>query len=374
MNSARLCLNDLEALASERDAGKRRELLRRVTDLFFMTASQQSEIERGSFGGVMERVAYQLESEARAELSERLAAAGFAPHNIVRRLAEDDNIEVARQVLEQSSVLTDADLVDIAHSRGQEHLLAMTRRERISPDVSDVIVRRGNEQVLNSIAANEGASFSADGYDSLARKAADMEELRDSLINRDDIPLEVVEKIKRSVAEKLKREFADSEREISSREIDNVVELQAGNVDFSSLGDGDGGKGDDSLGPLVVNVGELHRNGLLTEGKLREFAAKGMRAEIVHSLALKTGMDVDMAYHTLYEAEVPALAVLCRALHFRRDTFAALLQERARRKDLSADHLVRALKRYDALNSETAQRIFRFLKVRLSLAARDHGG
>ena len=361
MSSAQVCLHDLEALSTERDAGKRRELLRKVTDLFFVTEEQQTEGERDVFGGVLERVAYELEVEARAELAQRLSSSRFAPHNIVRRLAEDD-IDVAKPVLERSTVLSDEDLVEIAYSKGQEHLMAMTHRENISMAVTDVIVQRGNDAVLTSVAANKGAHFSGKSFDTLAMKATHIAELREQLINRDDVPNEVVEAIKRSVAEKLKEEFSSQHSDISSQEIEHVVELQSENVDFSSL------KKDNRFGPLKIDVVDLHHKGLLTQDKIKMYAEKGMQAELVHSLAVKADMTPDMAYHTLYEAEVPALAVLCRAFHFKRDTFGALLQDRVHRAGLSTDLVMNAMKRYDSLDDETAMRIFRFLKVRLSVA------
>ena len=362
MSSAQVCLQDLEALSVERDAGKRRELLRKVTDLFFITQEQQSESDRDVFGGVLERISFELEVEARAELSQRLSTTGFAPHNIIRRLAEDD-IDVAKPVLERSSILTDADLVDIAYSKSQDHLMAMTRREALSAAVTDVIVQRGNDDVLTSVSGNLGAAFSAKGFDMLAVKATDVAKLRENLIQRDDVPNEVVEMIKARVAAKLKKEFSDQHSDISAMEVDHVVELQSGNMDFSSL------KEDERYGTPKIDIADLHKKGLLTQDKIRDFAEKGLRAELVHSLAIKAGIDTDMAYHTLYEAEVPALAVLCRAYHFKRETFGQLLQERVRASGLATDQVVSAMKRYDSLNDETAQRIFRFLKVRLSVAA-----
>ena len=360
MKSAQICLQDLEALSSERDATKRRELLSKVTDLFFITEQQQSDSDRGVFGGVMERVAFELEVEARAELAERLSSTRFAPHNIVRRLAEDD-IDVARPVIERSKVLTDTDLVDIAYSKGQDHLMAMTKREALSAAVTDVIVQRGNDEVLTSVAGNDGAKFSPKSFQTLAIKATDSSDLRSQLVDRDDVPNEIVEAIKKNVAEKLKKEFSGEYSEISSSEIDHVVELQSENVDFSSL------KSDNRMGELTIDVEDLFRKGLLAQEKLLEFSEKGMKSELVHALALKADITPDMAFHTLYEAEVPALAVLCRACHFKRETFASLLQERIKTNNLPGDLVVSALKRYDALNDETAQRIFRFLKVRLSV-------
>lgn len=240
--------------------------------------------------------------------------------------------------------------------------MAMTKRETLSAAVTDVIVQRGNDDVLTGVAGNTGASFSTKSFDILAEKATEVSELRENLVRRDDVPSEVVKLIKRNVAQKLKDEFSKEHADISSQEIDYVVEMQSSKVDFTSLTE------DNKYGPHTVNVHDLRDKGLLTQDKIREFADKGMKAELVQALAIEAEIDTDMAYHTLYEAEVPALAVLCRAFHFKRETFGALLQERVRTAGLSTELVMSAMKRYDSLNDETAQRIFRFLKVRLSVS------
>ena len=58
-----------------------------------------------------------IETKVRAELSERLAPISNAPSKVIRRLASDDEIAVARPVLAQSPRLTPADLVDIAETK-----------------------------------------------------------------------------------------------------------------------------------------------------------------------------------------------------------------------------------------------------------------
>jgi uncharacterized protein (DUF2336 family) len=362
MSTAQVCLQDLELLSNERDGAKRHELLRKITDLFFMTEKQQTSADRNVFGNVMVRIAADLEVQARAELAHRLAPASFAPLNVVRRLA-DDEIEVARPVLEKSILLTDDDLVKIASSKGQDHLMAITRRETLSTVVTDVIVQRGNDDVLVSVAGNRGANFSNGGYETLAGKATSLAGLRAQLMDRDDVPTHIVDSIKAKVADKLKSEFSAMYPGVSAQDVSSAVDAGSGKMDFTPLEDAD------NYETYRAMVQQLHQKGLLREALLREFAEKGRHVELVHGIALLTSIDPKMAYHTLYEAEVPALGVLCKAFHFRKETFAALLQERVRHSNLSADHVVSALKRYESLTDETAQRILRFLKVRLSVSA-----
>ena len=153
MQNTQSCLIELEALSSETSSDKRRDVLCRVTDLFFLTAERQTADDITIFGNVMERIAYELEVEARAELSERISECDKAPRRLVRRLATDD-IAVARPVLERSRVLTDDDLIQIAKTRFQTLLQAMAWRPELTAPVTDIIVERGESPVLQEVTKN----------------------------------------------------------------------------------------------------------------------------------------------------------------------------------------------------------------------------
>ena len=55
--------------------------------------------------------------------------------------------------------------------KGQGHLLAMSERPALSPDLTDVIVRRGDREVVRRAAGNAGARFRSDGYSALIKRA-----------------------------------------------------------------------------------------------------------------------------------------------------------------------------------------------------------
>ena len=78
----------------------------------------------------------------------------------MRRLAKDDDIAVAGPVLAQSPRLAEADLVDIARTKSQAHLLAISGRAGIGEAVTDVLVRRGDREVVRSVADNQPAQLS----------------------------------------------------------------------------------------------------------------------------------------------------------------------------------------------------------------------
>ena len=62
-------------------------------------------------------------------------------------------------------------MIEIARIKGQGHLLAMSERPTLSPDLTDVILRRGDREVVRRTAANAGAIFSHAGYSGLIKRA-----------------------------------------------------------------------------------------------------------------------------------------------------------------------------------------------------------
>jgi uncharacterized protein (DUF2336 family) len=120
------------------------ETMRRVTDLFLTGAERYSEDQVLLFENVLGLLVERIERRAREELSTRLALVDNAPIRVIRRLAQDDEIAVAESVLRQSSRLSDNDLIEIAQTKGQGHLLAISERPKINPAVTDVLLDRGN--------------------------------------------------------------------------------------------------------------------------------------------------------------------------------------------------------------------------------------
>jgi uncharacterized protein (DUF2336 family) len=61
-------------------------------------------------------------------MSEQLAPIGQAPPSVVRRLAKNDQILIAGPVLKESARLSEDDLIEIAETKSEQHLLAVSAR------------------------------------------------------------------------------------------------------------------------------------------------------------------------------------------------------------------------------------------------------
>src|SRR5580704_8958796 len=85
--------------------------------------------------------AERIETRALIRLSTVLAPVDNAPIEVIRRMAHDDEIEVAGPVLVRSTRLSDDDLIRIAETRSQQHQLAISGRALLIEMVTDVLVR-----------------------------------------------------------------------------------------------------------------------------------------------------------------------------------------------------------------------------------------
>jgi len=53
-----------------------------------------------------------------------------------------------------SDRLTTPDLIDIAARKSQPHLLAISNRSSLSEDLTDVLIERGDREVISKLAEN----------------------------------------------------------------------------------------------------------------------------------------------------------------------------------------------------------------------------
>src|ERR1700728_4243219 len=119
MGAAFLLIPELEDIVQHGSRHKRVEALQRITALFLDGASHYSEEHVGLFDDVFGRLIEEIETKARAELSNHLAPVSNAPVKVLRTLARDDDITVAGPVLKLASRLAEVDLLEVAENKSQ---------------------------------------------------------------------------------------------------------------------------------------------------------------------------------------------------------------------------------------------------------------
>ena len=181
-------VREVEQAIGSGDPERRSRTLRQLTELFVEQASKLKDDHVSVFDEVIIRLAREVDAKARVELSRRLADVGNAPVGVVKDLAHDVDLAVAEPVLERSIRLDEDDLLAVAGEREQGHLLAVSRRRTLSERVADVLVKRGDQTVVRTVAQNEGAKLSEGTLANLVQKALGDNDLRSLLLKRLDMP------------------------------------------------------------------------------------------------------------------------------------------------------------------------------------------
>src|SRR5205807_4416450 len=229
MNETKLFLRDIDDAISRGSAESRLLSLWHTTDL--MIAGRYSDDEIWTFGEVIGRLTDEIEVAARTQLAKRLAEFDRAPVNIIHKLAFDDEIEVAGPVLRESERLEPYALVANACLKSQTHLLAISKRKSIDEQVTDVLVTRGNQEVVNSVVTNNGARFSDFGFLHMIKRAEGDSILAEQLGLRQDVPRQVfqqlIAKASDNVRKRLRYERPDMVEQVQSSVSDVAGALQS---------------------------------------------------------------------------------------------------------------------------------------------------
>lgn len=364
MSGAKSFLKDLDHAVSRGTAESRARALWHTTDL--MITGRYSEDEIWTFGEVIGRLADEIEVAARAQLARRLARFDKAPVNIIHKLAFDDSIEVAGPILRESERLEPYALVANVCIKSQTHLLAISKRESLEETVTDVLVTRGDQQVVNSVATNSGARFSDFGFLHMIQRAEGDSILAEQLGLREDIPRHIfqqlIAKASDDVRKRLEQERPAMVDQIKSTMSDVAGELQS------------------KFGPVSRSyfvakrlVTAQHRQGNLNENSISLYARSHKLDEVVIGLSLLCSLPGDVIERAMLDKNRETLLILAKALEFSWATTMALLFLGAKDHRITGSELRDLESEFSRLNLKTSRSVLEFYQSRKNAGDDDAG-
>ena len=354
-------IEDLERALAGGSEAHRVTILTQVTDLFFAGASRYSADQVQLFDELLATLAAAIEPMARAKLASRLASARNAPVGVVRKLAFDDSIEVAGPVLRDSECLNDADLIANANSKSQHHLVAISQRKNLSEAVTDVLVTRGDRDVVHSVSRNHSARISYAGFRMLLKRAVGDDKLALLVGTRADLPRQhfqrLIEQASATVRAKL---VAENLGDRSA--IDGVVE------EISSGLRNDAQTLSANYAAALASIEVMHRAGKLDEAAVARFAEDRRLAETAVALALVCGVESDVVECALLAPGSDILVILAKLAGFSWNTAKSILLMKAGPAGLSEPELGQATASFHRLQAATARDVLGFYRTRNTAA------
>jgi uncharacterized protein (DUF2336 family) len=358
----RSIIDELEANLASGNVQHRLKVLQRVTDLFLAGSCHYSGAEIELFDDVLMRLVAEIETEARARLSQRLASLSNAPPGLIRRLAFDDAIVVAAPVLASSPQLSDADLIENAATKSQDHLYAIAQRLKLSEAVTDVLVERGNRRVVNRVASNDGAQFSFKTYEKLVQHARDDRKLGLTIGRRSDIPRQCFLKLLETASAEV-REKLEAANPQAAREIRETVAEVAGAKQREVR--------DASRRHKVAarDARHLFRSHRLSEVNVHAAACAQQFAKTAAALSMLGPFKIDLVERVLIDKGAESVLILAKAANCSWTTTKAILVMQSAGRGLSQQDLDKACTAFERLSRETAQRVVKFYERRSKLSA-----
>jgi hypothetical protein len=349
---------ELRALVWETSPEKRIELLRQVSANYLEPVEDRLETEKYQLVEIIDKIVGSIAKDQKLKLVEHCDVHAA----LARRLANDDDAEVACPVIRRSELLSDEDLAPLARTASQAHLSAIAGRREVSGTVSDVLIDRGNRQVVHVLTGNAGARLTSSGLDRLVEKADQDMDLCNLLVDRPDLSQATVDRLlplasaalvirmaergfaidgplAPEVVGEVRQRFAAALRErrrhvYATRDLIDAVQS----------------------GQLSIDEGVWT---LVTEERL---------VDIATLLSASVGLDRNRLFALIAHEKTPSLLIVFRAADLAWHTAAGVLKLIRKKRGSRAD-VEKLRAEYEAVDVTTAQRSLRFFNARRAVEA-----
>jgi uncharacterized protein (DUF2336 family) len=343
-----LSTDQLMTLARQKSDQAREQLFEAMGDVFLERNTVLTLQERALITDILEKLIREVSREIRRKLTMKLADAPGTPRELAVLLANDE-IDIASPMLLRSTVLQDADLIEIVRNRSTQHLLAIAMRRDLSTAVADALVESGEKDVIRTLLENQDAHISRATMAYLVEQSKAVDEFQEPLVKRRDLPPELAKRmclwvsaaIRQSLVERFDIDIDtldDSLEPIAREESEKPTEPDP-----------------DAAGALAQALGEGRK---LTPRLLMQTLRRGEVPLFEAMLAEMAGLRPALIRRLCYEQGGQGLAVLARGIGLSREEFASiyLLTRKARPGGMSMDpaDLGRALEFFDRINHGNA--------------------
>ncbi|TYC67177.1 DUF2336 domain-containing protein [Stappia sp. BW2] len=321
--------DSLLKLARESSSEKKHELAEHVTGLLVARADDTGSDETHLLNNMLEGVYDALELDAKRKMAERLADVRAMSSNLAAAMASDE-LPVAQAILERSTSLREEDQRKIAETKDQGYLLGLAKRDHVSKDVSDVLIKRGSKEVKQTLAANLGAEITMPVFESLVK----------------DMPKQLGDRIRhlRKSNEELLEDLFRDDGDVASG-----VELV---------------KKQSKISPKAWLTGI--RLGKTTLNKaVYQLAQEHNLLDAVALLSFFSGLDMKYVHNLMVRFDSTGIATVCRAAGIGAMEFQAVCKERCKHLKFPESTGSKWLTNYHMLDDTDARRLLSLMKIKL---------
>ncbi|HKT52898.1 MAG TPA: DUF2336 domain-containing protein, partial [Caulobacteraceae bacterium] len=209
LTRAALTDEDIRTLVKGHDADERAVAAHKICRHIDQVGVSLSDEDREKANEILRVMAADAAELVRRALAVTLKSSPLVPHDVALRLAGDVET-VALPILNFSPVFTDRDLCEIVRVGGPIRQVAIASRPRVSARVSATIVEHGVAKAVETVCANDNASFVEKTLQTVVERFAKSEAVLAAVAYRKALPLSVTEKLINVVGDQLRDHLINS--------------------------------------------------------------------------------------------------------------------------------------------------------------------
>ena len=259
-------------------------------------------------------------------------------------------------MLSQSERLDDDTLIETARSKSQAHLMAISTRRVLSGAVTDVLVLRGNDEVIQSTINNSGAEFSERGFTRLIDRAEGDDDLATCIGLRPTIPrhlyLKLIAKASETVRARLEAANPRQAGDVPTAVREATRRARTAPSAITR---------DTAIAHALVK--SLYEDGRLDEYQVAAFAEAGKFDEANAALAALANVSVSTAENMMVETRAEGVMILAKVSGMSWSTVKAIINMRDDLSGMERADLLACKATYERLRPSTAQQVLRFHRM-----------
>lgn len=326
-------VSNLLKLAHGKEAGGRTVLFSTITDLLERRHNDLSKTELALMSEILSKLISDVEMNIRTKLAQKLSSQEDAPLDLVILLA-NDQIEVAKPILDLSTLLSDDDLIRIIRHKTAQHQLSIASRKHLSSGVCRELISIGNTKTLVTLLTNHDAQIDNTSLAALVERSKESVPIQPPLIERPDLPKEMAAKMYQWVSNSL-RESILTNLNLSEDELSKLLDSAISEVSNEEVDTITREKSE------ILLVNKLHKAGKLQPSFLMKSLNQGQSSlfEIAFSKLISVPRKIMRSF--LYDRGPDALAVSCCAAGIDQSVFLTIYKLTREAKDMNttlSDH------------------------------------
>ena len=346
-------MSEVERAVKDGSPERRTRMLQRIADLLVGGAGCLNSSQIAVIDDILLVLIARVDTRTLVQLSKAICQFASPPEKATRRLAGHESAAIAGPILLASSSLREGDLVELASCRGQEHLMAISKRATVSERVTDAILKHAGRECGRTLARNPGARFSETGYATLAAAAEWDETVAESLALRPELPDAIFHRLLCKATETVRaRILKAAPPELRQRIQSGVSRITAETAAGTSA------KTDHA--DAMATVEALNRIGKLNDSAVNGFALRHENSKVVAALAVLSGGAFETIETLMKQPGSNGLIVACRASRLNWQTTVAILLHCRRAHPISSKDIELGKALFDSLYVSTAQYTIRF--------------